>query len=105
MQIGYSRLLVCGLAAAVLAGCAHPVNVEPDLGRVGGGNAPRIAAKVAYHVPPEVANIEVTTPGGGGDNVRYNPYAAMSAGYQKMLSNVFETVIPLGSMSELNGKA
>ena len=99
------RLLASGLAILALAGCAHSIDIEPDLGKIGPTSSARIAAKVGYHVPPEMLNIEITTPGGGGDNVRYNPYAAMSSGYRMMLSNVFERVVPIASLSDLHSEA
>jgi hypothetical protein len=96
------RSILALLSALILVGCAHPINVEPDVGRLSPSSPNRIAARVGYHIPPEAQTLEVTTPGGGGDNVRYKPYAAVSTGFQKMLSNVFETVVPVASMAPEN---
>lgn len=84
--------LLAAAAVLQLVGCAHPINVEPDMARVGAGSSRPLPMRVGYHLPDALANQEVTTPGGGGDNVRYNPYAAMSTGYQRMLSQVFQGV-------------
>lgn len=101
MNMPFARLLlVCGLAA-VLAGCAHPIQIGPDLTRIERGSSAqsRVAAKVGYYIPTEVAAAEITTAGGGGDNVRYYPYRDMEAGSQRMLSNVFTDVVKLRSSS------
>ena len=98
----FSRLLLALLATIVLAGCAHPIQIAPDLARIERDSAsePRLAAKVGYYIAPEATAAEITTAGGGGDNVRYYPYRDMEPGFQKMLSNVFTGVVKLSSMSD-----
>lgn len=93
------RSMLALLSALVLVGCAHPIDVAPDLSRLNASSPNRIAAKVGLHIPPDLSSLEVTTPGGGGDNVRYAPYAAIAPGFQRMLSNVFETVVPVASVA------
>lgn len=88
-----------------LVGCAHHINVEPNLDRLGPPDAQRINARVGLHIPPELANLEVTTPGGGGDNVRYNPYAAVAQGYRRILSNVFTDIVPVASSASASAEA
>jgi hypothetical protein len=86
----------------LLAGCAHAIKVSPDVGRLEVVSAsPRVQARVAYYIPPEVSSVEITTAGGGGDNVRYFPYQDIELGFAKMLSNVFTDVVKLNSMAEL----
>ena len=99
--MSYFRSTLVILLTFIMVGCAHPINVEPDVARLSPSSTNRIGFKVGYHVPPEVANLEVTTPGGGGDNVRYNPYAALSSGYRTMLSNVFETVVSVATLGQV----
>jgi hypothetical protein len=91
------------LAAAALAGCAHPIKVAPDLTRVErvSTSSARVTATVGYFIPPSVSSVEITTQGGGGDNVRYFPYRDIEVGYRKMLSNVFTGVVKLGSLTDL----
>ncbi|OGB21699.1 MAG: hypothetical protein A3E23_05515 [Burkholderiales bacterium RIFCSPHIGHO2_12_FULL_65_48] len=64
--------------AALLTGCAHPIDVTPNtsgLDASAGAMAhPKISAKAAYYIASDLTKLEVTTPGGGGDNVRYYPY-------------------------------
>jgi Short C-terminal domain len=94
-------LLIC--ATAALAGCAHAIKVAPDIMKVErtATAPPRVTANVGYFIPPEVSSVEITTQGGGGDNVRYFPYRDIEGGYQKMLSNVFTGVVKLASLTDL----
>lgn len=75
-----------------LFGCAHPISIQPKIDSlVRASDAPeRLKKKVGYYIPEASLGLEVTTPGGGGDSVRYFPYRDMEAGYRLMLSNVFE---------------
>jgi hypothetical protein len=89
------------------AGCAHPIKVAPDVAKLErfSTTAPRLTANVGYYIPPEVSSVEVTTAGGGGDNIRYYPYTDIEPGFEKMLSNVFTGVVKLNSMTDLPGIA
>jgi len=49
------------------------------------------------YIPPAKQDLQVTTPGGGGDRVSYHPYSDMKSGIYKMLSNVFMDVRLLNS--------
>ena len=89
------------LAITVLAGCAHPIAVVPDQARLArSADAPApMPLRVGYHIPAALADMEVTTPGGGGDNIRYFPYRDIDAGFEKMLSNVFSDIVKLPSIA------
>jgi hypothetical protein len=94
LKISFMRLR-CWMAlvpAALLMGCAHPINVQPKIDSlVRGADAPdRLKHRVGYYIPDASRNLEVTTPGGGGDSVRYFPYRDLEAGFRLMLTNVFE---------------
>ncbi len=80
-------------------GCAHKIVISPDIKKISrdAGTASRINANVGFFIPAEAMGLEVTTPGGGGDNVRYFPYRDIEVAYQIMLSNVFENAIKLRS--------
>jgi hypothetical protein len=99
--------LVGTTALAMAAGCAHPIKVAPDAAKVErvSTTAPKLAANIGYYIPPEVSSVEVTTAGGGGDNIRYYPYTDIEPGFEKMLSNVFTGVVKLNSITDLPGIA
>ncbi len=87
-------------AVLVLGGCAHPISIQPKVENIErpAGAPERFKAKVGYFIPQASLDLEVTTPGGGGDNVRYFPYRDIDAGFQRMLANVFETAVRVASM-------
>jgi hypothetical protein len=73
-------------------GCAHPITMNPDLEAIKTPASGRIDKKVGYHLPDSLRALEVTTPGGGGDKVRYFPYRDIEPGFYKALSETFTTV-------------
>lgn len=78
---------------ASLIGCAHPLVISPDLAKIERAPAAQpIKKNVGYYIPDELRELEVTTPGGGGDKVSYKPYRDLEVGLFKMLGNVFENV-------------
>eukprot|EP01034_Spumella_vulgaris_P042800 gene42800-53104_t len=87
-------------AVLVLGGCAHPISIQPKVENIerSAGAPERFKAKVGYFIPQASLDLEVTTAGGGGDNVRYFPYRDIDAGFQRMLANVFETAVRVASM-------
>jgi hypothetical protein len=95
--MGNPRAAFSILAVAALAGCAHAIKIAPDVTKVERTETSpaRVTANAGYFIPPEVSSVEITTQGGGGDNVRYFPYRDFEGGYQKMLSNVFTGVVKL----------
>lgn len=90
------RLLNSAFVIAVcvfLFGCAHPISMNPDLAKVAApSGAKPIDKKVGYYLPDTLRTVEVTTPGGGGDKVRYFPYRDLESGFYKALSEVFSSV-------------
>jgi hypothetical protein len=92
------------LALVQLAGCAHPIKIAPDSEKLATvPDAARIQAKVGYYVTPSLLTTEITTAGGGGDNVRYFPYRDIEAGYLRVLANVFREVAKLDSVDGAKG--
>lgn len=88
-----------------LSGCAHPIQIAPNSANIyrTPSDSPKISATIGMVMPAALSSLEVTTPGGGGDNVRYFPYRDMEAGYEKMLSNVFENVVTVTSSDSAEG--
>ena len=77
----------------VIAGCAHPIVVSPDIARIeSDSKSQRIEKNVGYYISPENRALAVTTPGGGGDKVIYYPYKDIETALYRMLSNVFKDV-------------
>jgi hypothetical protein len=90
-------------ALALLVGCAHPIKVAPDPAKLERSLTARshVAANVGYYIPHEVSSVEITTQGGGGDNIRYFPYEDIEPGFEMMLSTVFNGVVKLTSIADL----
>jgi len=99
----FVRFLLIGSVFAMLAGCAHSIKIAPDPAVLEKNPVAqnRIQARVGYYVPPELMALEVTTPGGGGDNVKYHPYRDMEQGYSQMLGNVFSSVVKMQAAPSL----
>jgi hypothetical protein len=92
------RLLALTAALFVslwISGCAHPINMKPDLAAIRSPAAAQIDKRVGYHIPKALLEVEVTTPGGGGDKVRYFPYRDIEAGLYKALGQSFSSVTKL----------
>lgn len=84
-----------------MTGCAHRINISPDVTMMSrGSKADIIPAKVGYYFPEGARTKEVITPGGGGDRVSYMPYKDIEAALEKMLGNVFKDVSRLDSIED-----
>lgn len=90
------KLLPAAFVSLYLAGCAHPMNIRPDIDALQPA-ASRIQKNVGLYVSPANHALEVTTAGGGGDKVSYHPYADMETGFYKALGNVFASVTVVNS--------
>jgi hypothetical protein len=88
--------ILTSLVSLYLAGCAHPMNIRPDIQSLQPVST-QIQKNVGLYVPPANHALEVTTDGGGGDKVRYHPYADMETGLYKALGNVFASVTVVNS--------
>lgn len=91
-----TNLFTLIFVAATLIGCAHPIVMSPDIGKIEATkNAQPIKKNVAYYIAEDVRTKEVITPGGGGDKVSYQPYRDIETAFYKMLTNVFDNVTKL----------
>jgi len=88
--------------SALLTGCAHPIIIAPDEQKISSNLSSNDNREytVGYYISPKDKALEVTTLGGGGDNVRYYPYRDIEKGYKAMLSNVFVSVSKLDSIDK-----
>ena len=66
--------------------------MNPDLASVKGDGSPLVEKTAGYHISEASRALEVTTPGGGGDKVRYFPYRDIESGFYKALSEVFKGI-------------
>jgi hypothetical protein len=99
------RILLLSVAAiftVLMGGCAHPINMKPDMGSVTALGASKIDKAVGFHISDANLAVEVTTPGGGGDKVRYFPYRDIEAGFYKALTEVFTKVSKISNPKDLD---
>ena len=87
-----AKLLLASLACIALFGCAHPITLNPDLATIQAKGSPLIDKQVGFHISDASKAQEITTPGGGGDKVRYFPYRDLEPGIYKALTEVFRSV-------------
>ena len=80
-----------------VVGCAHQINITPPLNTLSEVGISKIDKNVGYYISPDDLSKKVTTPGGGGDKVRYFPYKEFEPALNKILSNIFTKVHPLAS--------
>ncbi|WP_220149622.1 SHOCT domain-containing protein [Psychromonas sp. B3M02] len=99
MKLNCSAIMVI---SALLTGCAHPIIISPDEQKISSNLSSNDNREytVGYYISPKDKALEVTTLGGGGDNVRYYPYRDIEKGYKAMLSNVFVSVTKLDSIDK-----
>lgn len=96
------KLIFALIIASILSGCAHPINISPNIAKIerDASTQPRSKRSVGYYIPAEVRNLEVATPGGGGDKLSYFPYRDIETAFYKMLTNVFDNVTRLTSATD-----
>jgi hypothetical protein len=94
------RNLAAIAAAALLGACAHPISIVPDLGTLPATGPAAVERNVAYVVTAANRDMEITTPGGGGDSVRYFPYRELESGLFQALSTVYARVTLLRSAQD-----
>lgn len=92
------------MTAIFLSGCAHPIKITPAESKIynSTGTSSKNLANVAYHIPPDLLSLEVTTSVGGGDYIRYFPYQDIEMGYKQALENVFINVVKITSPLEFS---
>lgn len=88
------------LYVAFLAGCAHPINMRPEVSLIQAGGVQKINKTAGYFISDANLALEVTTPGGGGDKIRYFPYRDIEAGFYKALSETFTKVTKISNPTD-----
>jgi hypothetical protein len=85
-----NRFIPILVLITLCSGCAHQVDIAPNLAVLTDmSTSPKIDKAVGYYIPEEKRALSVTTPAGGGDSVKYTPYADLEPGLNLVLSNVF----------------
>lgn len=83
-----------------LGGCAHPLTLSPNLSAISGTAGTKIDKRVGLLVTDAERQIQVTTPGGGGDKVTYFPYRDLEPALYVALSESFSAVARVASFSD-----
>ena len=94
------QLTISAATLAVLFGCAHPINIAPDVSRITRDQVKPIDVNVGYYIAAEDLAKEVETPGGGGDKVKYFPYKELEPALFKVMSNVFRRAYSMTSPTD-----
>jgi hypothetical protein len=84
---------------ALLGACAHPISMTPDLTSIP-TQKPSVNKNAVFVISTEDRDREVTTPGGGGDSIRYFPYRELEAGIFQVLSSIYAKVTLLRTSAD-----
>jgi hypothetical protein len=94
-------LLALIATAAVLGGCAHPISLSPNLGNLtASSGGAKVDKAVGLLIPASEIVREVTSGGGGGDSVRYQPYRDLEAGLYLAVGEAFTKVTRVSGPSD-----
>jgi hypothetical protein len=83
-----------------LGGCAHPLTLSPNLAALSGTGTQKIDKRVGLLVTDTDRQLQVTTPGGGGDKVSYLPYRDLEPALYLALAESFASVARVSSLSD-----
>jgi len=98
--MSYLIKVIVGLSLIFTVGCAHQINITPALDSLVSDGISKIDKNVGYYISSDDLSKEVTTPGGGGDKVRYFSYRDCAPVMKKILSNLFTQVHRLASAND-----
>lgn len=93
------RTAVVVALLALLGACAHPISITPDLAAIP-TQKPTVDKNAVFVIATEDRDREVTTPGGGGDSIRYFPYRDMETGIFQVLSSIYAKVMLLRTSTD-----
>jgi hypothetical protein len=95
--MNYLIKVIVGLSLVLTIGCARQMNITPPLNTLASDGISKIDKNVGYYISSDDLSKEVTTPGGGGDKLRYFSYRDCAPVMKKILSNIFNQVHRFGS--------
>lgn len=96
----FLQSIVMTFSVLLLSGCAHKIELAPNLDTIRATKTEPFNLNVAYYISDSDKNLEVITPGGGGDKVKYTPYADTEGALNAVLSNVFKKAYSLKSLND-----
>lgn len=103
VKLNWLQMIGMTVSIIVLSGCSHKISLAPPLNELQDAKVKnKINVNVGYYISSSMENIEVTTPGGGGDKVKYTPYKDTEAALNTMLSKKFKRVYSLKSLEDKN---
>lgn len=88
------------LPVLLLVGCAHSINIAPNLSNNTRSDVKQIDVNVGYYISSEDLAREVISPGGGGDKVKYHPYKELEPALFKTFSNIFRRAYAMKSPTD-----
>lgn len=91
-------LYVVGALVLLLNACAHPISIVPTSTPQKSGV--QVVKRVGYVITDQNKNKQVTTPGGGGDNITYYPYKDLEKSIRDALKSVYVEVVALTSTND-----
>lgn len=87
-------------AVFMLSGCAHKIDLTPNLDAIRATKVEPFHINVAYYISETDKNLEVKTSGGGGDKVKYTPYADTEGALNAVLSKSFVKAYSIKSLED-----
>ena len=95
----------CLCCVVVLAACAHPISMAPDMSKMDAASAAPRPGTVGLYISAEDRSRQVTTPGGGGDKVSYYPYRDLESAIFKVLGSQYERVVVVQAPGDVDALA
>jgi len=85
--------------AFILSGCSHQIQLNPEMKELTSSDL-KINKSVGYFIAKGDIEKSVTTPGGGGDSVTYQPYKDTETVLYTVLLNKFSDVYKMDSLED-----
>lgn len=91
--------LLAVIFAFILSGCSHQIQLNPEMKEFTSSDL-KINKSVGYFIAKDDISKSVTTPGGGGDSVTYQPYKDTETVLYTVLLNKFADVYKIDSLED-----